>query len=126
MGERLALVQHQLLTQTTRPAITGEPAGGLAFFGLQARWLSGLAGLLIQLPLRSQDAAPVSMLGNGHAAFHTDAHPLTGLTFSRKQFPEGHPKLLVNGLSVSDGKQVVKVCCFLNVAWISALRQTFW
>ena len=81
----LAVVQHQLLTSSD--VVTHRRSAGqerLTLFGLQAGWLTCLAGLLIELPLRPQDAAPIPVLGNGHPAFDADAHSLTGFSFSRK------------------------------------------
>src|SRR5262249_42029198 len=41
--------------------------------------------------LGSQDAAPFLVLGDRHAAFDTDSHPLTGLILLREQLlPESH------------------------------------
>ena len=81
---------------TSSDAVTDRSSAGqdrLALFGLQAGWLTCLAGLLIELPLRPQDAAPIPVFGDGHAAFDADAHSLTGFSFSRKKFPKSHPRL---------------------------------
>ena len=81
---------------TSSDAVTDRGSAGqdrLALFGLQAGWLTCLAGLLIELPLRPQDAAPIPVFGDGHAALDADAHSLTGFSFSRKKLPKSHPRL---------------------------------
>ena len=78
----LAVAQHQLLTSSD--VVTHRRSAGqerLTLFGLQAGWLTCLTGLLIELSLRPQDAAPIPVLGNGHPAFDADAHSLTGFSF---------------------------------------------
>jgi hypothetical protein len=53
-----------------------------AFFQLQTGLLGCLVGLLVVFPLGAENAAPVFVLSNGHAALDADAHPLSGLRFS--------------------------------------------
>src|SRR5688572_5098192 len=55
-------------------------------FGLGQR-----SGLPIHFLLRPEDAAPVFVLGHGHAAFDADTDPLARLAFAGEQFREqGH------------------------------------
>jgi hypothetical protein len=53
---------------------------------------SGALGITLRacvhFPLRSQDAAPVFMLGDGHAALHADTDPLGRLAIPGKQLLE--------------------------------------
>ncbi len=58
--------------------------------GLRALGL-GRPGIAVAFSLRPQNAAPVFVLGDRHAAFDADADPLPGLGLPREQLlQDGH------------------------------------
>ena len=67
-------------------AVRGATSGVLLGFSS-----GGCGRLTIHLLLRSENAAPVFVLGDGHAALYTDTNPLTRLRLSGKQLRQkGH------------------------------------
>jgi hypothetical protein len=52
-------------------------------------WLDG-GRLALALLLCAQDAAPVLVFGDRHAAFDADTHALFRLGFAREKLPERH------------------------------------